>query len=74
MYVVVIQVTEVVLFRKLGGNEVRLRHFSLRQVKSSVISELRYYTSAIMNYLIFSRKIKNTSQTEASKKEETTLV
>jgi hypothetical protein len=39
MDVVVIQVTEVVLFRKLGGNEVRLRHFSLRQVKSSVIIE-----------------------------------
>jgi hypothetical protein len=29
-----IAVTEVVVFRKLGGNEVMLRHFSLRQVKS----------------------------------------
>jgi hypothetical protein len=34
VYVCCIAVTDVVVFRKLGGNEVRLRHFSLRQVKS----------------------------------------
>jgi hypothetical protein len=56
MYVVVIQVTEVVLFRKSGGNEVRLRHFSLRQVKSSEFNVL-FFSKGIFTGVLVIKKI-----------------